>query len=191
MAVACVALVVAEGAVGKPQGALVASTASCPFSDSLTASLAQRRAALMCLVNHARNASGLPAVRRSQGLTGVADAKARDVVNCSDFSHEACGKHAFAYVQSSGLPYSFVGENLFYSQRPIGTARDVFVAWLASPPHRRLLFLGRFSHAGTAVVEVERFSGTSRVELWVLELGQRARLGLKRLRRPEESACRC
>ena len=67
-----------------------------------------------------------------------------------------------------------MGENLFYSQRPVGSARDAFVAWLRSPPHRRVMFLRRFSHAGTAVVKVDQFSGTPQVELWVLELAQKA-----------------
>ena len=134
----------------------------------------QRRAALVCLVNFARATVGLPAVRESSTLSSVARAKARDVVTCSDFEHDACGKAPFAYVDISGFPYRFVGENLFYSQRPVGSARDAFVAWLRSPPHRRVMFLRRFSHAGTAVVKLDQFSGTPQVELWVLELAQKA-----------------
>ena len=70
-------------------------------------------------------------------------------------------------------PFRLVGENLFYSQRPVGTALDAFLAWLRSPPHRRLMFLPSFSDAGTAVFKLRSFSGTARVELWILELAQR------------------
>jgi uncharacterized protein YkwD len=172
--VAGLALVVAEGVQALPETSLVVSAKQCPGSRSLTARRVERRAALLCLVNHAREAVGLPAIRGSRALQGVASAKARDVATCSDFNHAACGRPPFAHVASSRLPYSFLGENLFYSERPVGTARDVFVAWLRSPPHRRLMFLRRFDHAGIAVVQLDRLLGSSDVELWVLELGQRA-----------------
>ena len=172
--VALIALVAAEGAVGVPESALVASAAECPGSRSLRPSRVQRSAALVCLVNFARATVGLRAVRESSTLSSVARAKARDVVTCSDFNHEACGKAPFTYIKISGFPYRFLGENLFYSKRPVGSARDVFVAWLRSPAHREVMFVRRFSHAGTAVVRVAQFAGTRDVELWVLELAQKA-----------------
>lgn len=172
--VAALSLVAAEGAVGVPDGALIASSSTCPGSRSLKVTPAARRAALLCLINYARGTVGLGQVRESRTLTGVAKAKGRDVVECSDFDHDACGKDPFAYVISSGFPYRFVGENLFYSQRPIGSARDAFVAWLRSPTHREVMFLPGFSHAGTAVFKLKRFSNTPRVELWILELAQKS-----------------
>ena len=42
--------------------------------------------------------------------------------------------------------------------------RDAFVAWLRSPAHREVMFLPGFSHAGTAVFKLRRFSNTPRVE---------------------------
>jgi uncharacterized protein YkwD len=172
--VAFVALVAAEGAVSMPESALVATPSTCPGSRSLHASPAERRKALVCLINHARSLNGLSAVRTSRQLSRVAQAKGRDVVVCRQFSHEACGKKPFAYVASSGFPFRLVGENLFYAERPSGTARDVFVAWLRSPSHREVMFLSRFSHAGTAVLELDRFSGGRHVSIWVLELAQKA-----------------
>ena len=172
--VALLALVAAEGAVGAPQRSLVASARTCPGSRSFRVTSADRQAALLCLINHARRAAGLGEVRGSRTLTKVAREKAGDVVTCSDFEHTACGKPAFVHVKASGFPYRLVGENLFYSERPVGTARDAFVAWLESPPHRRLIFLSRFTHAGMAVMPVDELSGSSDVELWVLELAQKA-----------------
>jgi uncharacterized protein YkwD len=171
--VAALALIATESAVGVSDSELVATADACPGSRSLRISAAKRREALMCLINYARASSGLPPVRSSGALSRVAHAKGRDVVACSDFSHTACGKRAFAYVESSGFPFRLVGENLFYSQRPVGTALDAFLAWLRSPPHRRLMFLPSFSDAGTAVFKLRSFSGTARVELWILELAQR------------------
>jgi uncharacterized protein YkwD len=172
--VALLALAVSEGAVSATQSSLVASARSCPGSRTLEATPKQRQAALLCLINHARRAAGLGSVRRSSTLTRVAHEKAGDVVTCNDFEHTACGKPAFTYVRSSGFPYRAVGENLFFSENPVGTARDAFVAWLQSPPHRRLIFLKRFTHAGTAVFPASELSGARQVQLWVLELAQKA-----------------
>ncbi len=172
--VALLALVAAEGAVGVSDPALAAPDSACPGSRSLEATPAARRVAMLCLVNFARAAVGLQAVRESGALARVARAKARDVVTCGDFDHDACGKPAFANMASSGFRYRLVGENLFLSQRPVGSAYDAFVAWLRSPPHRRVMFVSGFSHAGTAVFELDQFSGLPGVELWVLELGQKA-----------------
>jgi uncharacterized protein YkwD len=94
-------------------------------------------------------------------------------VRCSDFSHEACGKSPFVHFETSGFPFVTTGENLYLAERPVGSARDVFVSWLESPPHRRVMFQPGFSHAGAAVIELEQFSGVRTVSLWVLELAER------------------
>lgn len=173
VAVVVLSVPMVEGAVGASGSALVASASACPGSRSMTVSAAERRTALVCLVNYARTTVGLRPVRESRTLTGVAHQKGHDVVTCRDFAHTACGKDAFAYVVASGFPYRFVGENLYLSEHPVGSARDAFVAWLRSPSHRRVMFLPRFSHAGTAVLTLAGFSTLPRAELWVLELAQR------------------
>jgi uncharacterized protein YkwD len=172
--VALLALVAAEGALSVSQSSVVASARACPGSRSMEATPSERQDALLCLLNRSRRGAGLAPVKWSRALTRVARAKADDVVTCADFNHTACGMPAFIHVQASGFPYRLVGENLFYSERPIGTALDAFIAWLRSPPHRRLIFLPRFTHAGTAVSTLDEFSGTSHVQLWVLELAQKA-----------------
>src|SRR5262245_41692187 len=96
--VALIALAAAEGAVACTHSSLVATADVCPGSRSIHVSAAKRRQALICLVNHARSAVGLSSVRDSSTLSHVARAKGRDVVNCGDFSHTACGKSAFSYV---------------------------------------------------------------------------------------------
>jgi uncharacterized protein YkwD len=171
---AFVSLLAAEGAVGASDGALIAASSTCRGSRSLDATSAERRAALLCMINYARGTVGLGKVRESRTLREVAKAKGRDVVGCSDFDHDACGKNPFAYVISSGFRFRMVGENLFYSQRPIGSARDAFVAWLRSPPHREVMFSPGFSHAGVAVFRLRRFSDTPRVALWVLVLAEKS-----------------
>lgn len=173
VAVVVLSVPMVEGAVGASDSALVASASTCPGSRSMAISAAERRAALVCLVNYARTTVGLRPVRESRTLTRVAHAKGNDVMVCGDFAHTACGKDAFAYVVASGFPFRFVGENLYLSAHPVGSARDAFIAWLRSPSHRRVMFLPRFSHAGTAVLTLDGFSTLPRAELWVLELAQR------------------
>jgi len=172
--VAFVALVAAQGAVAVPNASLVASAQACPGSRSVDLSPARQRAALVCMINFARGISGLRRVSESQSLSRVARAKGRDIVLCRDFSHTACGKPMFSKFRSLGYRYRLVGENLYAAQRPTGTARDAFVAWLNSPAHRRVLFLPRFSDAGVALFPLSQFQGTHHVRLWVLQLALRA-----------------
>jgi uncharacterized protein YkwD len=172
--VALFALVLVQGAFGVQKTASVADTAACPGSRSSDVSHAKRRRALICLINHARARVGLRPLSASGALARGALAKGLDVVRCSDFDHDACGQPVFAHVRASGFPYVAAGENLYFAERPVGSALDVFAAWLRSPEHRRLMFVPGFSHAGTAVIEVDQFSGARKVSLWVLQLAQRA-----------------
>ncbi len=172
--VALLALLLVEGAVAVPNASLVASAKTCPDSRSFQASPADQRTALLCLINFARSTAGLVSVQESGTLSRVARAKGRDIVLCRDFDHSACGKPVFAKLDASGYRYRLVGENLYAAQRPTGTARDAFVAWLNSPPHREVIFLPRFSDAGIALFPLTRFQGTRDVQLWVLQLARRA-----------------
>lgn len=172
--VALIALVAAQGAVAVPTASLVASAKACPGSRSVDLTPAEQRAALVCLINYARGITGLHRVQESRSLSRVARAKGRDIVLCREFSHTACGKPVFAKFRSLGYRYRLVGENLYVAQRPTGTARDAFVAWLGSPAHRRVLFLPRFSDAGVALFPLAQFQGARHVRLWVLQLARRA-----------------
>jgi uncharacterized protein YkwD len=173
LAVALLALAAAEVGLAAPTTAsLVASAKTCPGSRSARLSSAAQRAALVCLINHARGVTGLRPVRESDTLSRIARAKGRDIVLCRDFSHTACGKPVFATFRAFGYRYRLVGENLYAGHRPTGTARDAFVAWLNSPPHRRVLFLPRFSDAGVALFPRARFDGAPPLRLWVLQLAR-------------------
>jgi uncharacterized protein YkwD len=172
--VALLALLVAEGAVGVPNASLVASAKVCPGSRSFNVTPSEQRTALLCLINFARSTAGLAFVQESGTLSRVARAKGRDIVLCRDFDHGACGKPVFAKLDASGYRYRLVGENLYAAERPTGTARDAFVAWLNSPPHRQVIFLPRFSDAGIALFPLATFQGTRNVQLWVLKLARRA-----------------
>jgi len=169
-----VSLLLVEGGVAVPNASLVASAKTCPGSRSFDASPSEQRTALLCLINFARSRAGLGSVHESGTLSRVARAKGRDIVLCRDFDHRACGKPVFAKLDASGYRYRLVGENLYAAQRPTGTARDAFVAWLNSPPHRDVIFLPRFSDAGVALFPLTRFQGTHHVQLWVLQLARRA-----------------
>jgi uncharacterized protein YkwD len=168
--VAVLALVAAEGVVGAPSKTLVADAKACPGSRSTTLTPAHQRAALVCLINHARGVVGLDRVKQSWSLSKVARAKGRDIVRCHEFSHTACGKPLDAKFRRLGYRYRLLGENLYAGQQPTGTARDAFVAWLASPPHREVLFQPSFSDAGVALFPLSQFQGTPDVRLWVLQL---------------------
>ncbi|MGZ5346609.1 MAG: CAP domain-containing protein, partial [Solirubrobacterales bacterium] len=65
-----------------------------------------------------------------------------------------------------------LGENLAWGKRRRGSAREVFKAWLDSPPHRSTLLNGAFEHVGIGLKR-GHFDGSSQSAVWVLELGCR------------------
>jgi uncharacterized protein YkwD len=172
-AVSLAALAFSQGALASSDGALIASPSTCPGAASADATAREQRGALLCMINFARTATGLPPVKRSRALVRVARLKGRDIAACQDFDHVACGFPMFIHFEALDIRYRFTGENLFAAERPIGTARDAFVAWLQSPGHRRLLFTRDFSDAGIALLRLSRLADTANVQLWVLELAQR------------------
>ncbi len=100
--------------------------------------------------------------------------KARDIVRCRQFSHEACGRDPFYWFSRVGyMRGTFgVGENLAYGTRRLGTPRANMRSWLHSPGHRRALLDPAFREIGIGLVR-GRYLGSRRAEVWVAHLGYR------------------
>lgn len=167
LAAISVALTLAPGA----DAGLVASAKKCPGSDSLSASVASQKKAMLCLINHARSSKGMNKLRLSNNLSQAADAKTRDDIKCGDFSHTPCGKDFTQYFYRSGyLPSNGawgVGENIAWASpsRSVGTAQKIFKAWLDSPEHRENLFNPKWRHTGLSL-RISKFQGVKNARLW-------------------------
>lgn len=132
--------------------------------------------ALRCLINWARRHGGEQALRRSPELDRSAAVRATDIRRCQDFSHTPCGQPFMAVFQLVGYPLASVGENLFWGQGRLGTARSAMASWLASPEHRQILFGASWRDLGVARVRARSLVGRSNVTVWVAQFGRR--LGL-------------
>jgi uncharacterized protein YkwD len=132
-----------------------AAAADCAHSGDLTTalSLADRRAAVLCVVSAERTERGLPAVRQSTQLTLAAERHADDMVARRFFSHVTPGGITLgARVQATGYVERRadweLGEAIATAGEPLDTAAGLVQAWLASPDHRAILLDRTFKDVG-------------------------------------------
>jgi uncharacterized protein YkwD len=172
-AVALLAALAAPGAVAVPgAGKLLAPPAACPGQNQLAIPHTTQARAMRCLTNYARVHSGLKQLAAPKLLTQAAAAKARDILRCDDFSHEACGREFTYWMQNLGyLQGSCWGaaENIAWGTGTIGTARAIFRAWLQSPGHRENI-LGPYADLGVGLRE-GTLEGNPGAQVWVEEFG--------------------
>ena len=129
--------------------------------------------ALRCLIGWARRHGGQPSLHRSAALDRSAAMRADDVRRCQDFSHTPCGEAFIAVFEVVGYltTTGAVGENLAWGQGRLGTARSAMRSWLASPPHRAILFTASWQDLGVARVHATSLFGRTNVTLWVAQFG--------------------
>ena len=149
---------------------LVAPRTSCPGQQNVHAPEPKQEQAMSCLIDHARGRTG-----SHRALERAAGRKVGDVFRCG-FSHTACGRpfdtYPKRYGYTSGTSGWKLGENLAWGKGGNGSARQIFKAWLHSPPHRATMLNGAFEHIGLGLKRGS-FNGSSKAAVWVLEIGCR------------------
>jgi Cysteine-rich secretory protein family len=128
---------------------------ACPRGEDVTAPAGVQVQVMLCLLNYARDYQGLAPVGLSSVLSSTAGSKARDIVLCHDFSHEACGKPAFQAADSIGYQGA-LGENLYVGEGALVAPRLAVDSWLNSKDHRENLF-----QPGWQVVGISRLEGAN------------------------------
>jgi uncharacterized protein YkwD len=102
---------------------------------------------LLDLANQRRKAAGAPPLRADEGLTVVARAHARLMVDKQQLSHQFEGEpDLMPRLRASGLQLSWVGENVASN----ASVERAFEALMQSPPHRQNLLDPDFNVAGMA-----------------------------------------
>ena len=147
-------------------------TGGCSETVGLDAPQTAQEQALLCLVNETRGQYGLPALIASQPLRQSAIDKGRDLVDCNEFSHTACGREFSYWIRESGYLTSEcwrTGENLAWGVDASGTVDSILRAWMRSPTHRENI-LGAFEEIGLDL-RVGTLGGLSGVHLWVQHFG--------------------
>ena len=174
---ALAALVLASVAllsVGSAQGAgLIAPASVCPGQNSLGAPPAAQEETMLCMTNYAREQYGEGNLEPESELQSSAASKARDVIRCDEFSHNACGREFTYWMRSTGYLSSKcwrVGENLAWGVGAFGSRGSIFRAWMRSTTHRENLLTGSFEEVGIDLV-VGRLDGVRGTRIWAQHFG--------------------
>jgi uncharacterized protein YkwD len=110
------------------------------------------RAALLCSINRARAAHGLPALSAERHLRRAANRHARDMVRHRYFAHQRPGGPSLSdRLRSAGWHGSAAGEAIAWACGSSAGAASTVRAWLHSPPHRAILLSGAYRQAGVGV----------------------------------------
>jgi uncharacterized protein YkwD len=149
----------------------------CPGGEARSAPVGAQERTMICLLNWARRRRGLPALPASAVLGRSSALKARDIAQCEDFAHEACGKEARAVADEAGYDdRAGWGENIYAGSSPLGSPRIAVDRWLNSPGHRENLFSPEWTEQGVALLRVRSFNRASDVAIWVSQFGLRERI---------------
>jgi uncharacterized protein YkwD len=110
------------------------------------------RAALLCAINRARAAHGLPAFGPERHLRRAAKGQAKDMVRHRYFAHQRVGGPSLsARLRAAGWRGSSAGEAIAWGCGASASAAATVQAWLHSPPHRAILLSGGYRRAGIGV----------------------------------------
>ena len=171
------ALVVGSGASASrqpsPWAAYLAPTAACAHSEDGETAAAVQQQAMACLINWTRRRIGARPLAWSRRLATVADAKARVVIACGDFSHHPCGARWPTSAATAKRAWNVWGENLYVGNLWLRTPRAAMLAWLQSPEHRIILFSRSWTRLGVSVARAPTLVGGNDMSLWVLEVAGR------------------
>jgi uncharacterized protein YkwD len=122
------------------------------------------RAAVVCLINKAREARGLPPLVTSDRLNDSAQNWDDTMVATGQFDHGDPG----ARVSAVGFDWSTVGENIATG---FVTPRQVVAGWMASTGHCQNILDPVYTYVGTGVNKSEVSGWANRPGTWTQDFG--------------------
>jgi uncharacterized protein YkwD len=149
----------ATASAGKDGGKRKARSAQqCANTDVVpdAGSVAEVRAAVLCLHNRVRAERGLPPLREHAKLREAAEGHSDDMVARGYFSHDAPdGDDMVDRILSTGYARGAdawsVGENIAYATGELATAAQIHRAWMRSPGHRANILRRPFREIGIGI----------------------------------------
>ncbi|MDX6396999.1 MAG: hypothetical protein QOJ43_407 [Gaiellaceae bacterium] len=115
-------------------------------------------------INRVRQARGLGMLRISPELGRAGDAHGRVLAYAGEFTHDwpaddaTFGRWILRFYPARSFRTWSAGENLFWTSGTF-TARQAVTAWLASPPHRKVMLTPSWREIGLGIVRAEDASG--------------------------------
>jgi uncharacterized protein YkwD len=136
-----------DAARHRPKGRPARAT-TCPnaASTATAGNLGAMRIAVLCLVNQARTARGLPALGEDGRLDRSAQTWTATMVATGQFTH---GSDFAARISATGFVWSTAGENIATG---FPTPARVVTAWMGSEGHCRNILDPSFSAIGIGMV---------------------------------------
>lgn len=125
---------------------------------------------MLCLVNDARRARGLPELAVDVALTRAADHKSADIIRCDEFDHEACGREFTYWFERFGFDGCAAAENIAWGGGS-GGVRSIFRLWMHSSGHRQNI-LGPYEEIGIGL-RVGHLDGSGGAHVWTQDFGSR------------------
>lgn len=153
-----------------PWRSWLADENTCPRGEDVSAPPEIQVRVMLCLLNYAREHQGLSPVGLSSVLSVTAGSKARDIVLCRDFSHEACGKPPFQAADDVGYRGP-LGENLYVGEGALMAPRLAVDSWLNSKGHRENLFQPRWQAVGISRLAGANLDDIEDGVVWVNHFG--------------------
>jgi uncharacterized protein YkwD len=159
--------------------ALAAQANRCAGSLDIPSSSQQEFAAadaVVCLVNAERASRGLKPLRRDGALAEAARKHANDMARRNFFAHVGpAGERVRDRINAAGYASNGdgwrVGENLGWGTGARATPNALVDAWLASPPHRRIMLGDSYRELGVGVAQGAPKPSSLRGATYALELG--------------------
>lgn len=154
----------------------------CPGADLRPdhADLALAGAATVCLLNQERRSRHERGLRSNRYLQRVASGEVRQMVGWNYFGDQPpAGKSPARVIAASGYGARAArlatGQNIGWGTGRYATPASIVAAWMASPPHRRLILTPAFSDVGVGVSpQLPAVLGRSQPgDLYAVEFGAR------------------
>ncbi len=152
------ALLVTGALVVTANPARASAQAPCPGSSAVPSAqtLDAAAGAVVCLVNAHRASHGRRGLTASADLAQAAGRHSRDMVRRAFFAHVTpTGRGPDARIRQSGYMHDAldwsVGEDLGWGTASLSSPDAIVAAWIASPPHERVLLDPGFRQVGVGI----------------------------------------
>lgn len=159
--------------VSTAQANLIAPESVCPNQTKTTTTSKQKLDAMFCMANYARVKSGARKLKRNSKLDWSAKEKSDEILRCQQFSHTACGRKFEYWILRAKYPkrcYS-IAENIAWGSSYLGNVRNIFIAWMKSPPHRKALLNKSYKDSGIGITK-GKLLGYSGAAVWTQHFGK-------------------
>jgi uncharacterized protein YkwD len=143
-----------QGLGDRIQAAVTPDRSGCPHSSDLPHPdrLAEARAAVLCLLNQARVAHGLPALAEAPRLQQAAQEHAADMGRRDFYAHRnPDGVDPDQRIRATGYEGRTTGENIHWGVGLHATPAHIVEDWMHSPGHRANILRPAFTHVGTGI----------------------------------------